>query len=128
MRILQLIDKKVCTNKLSFVYSAFSEGPYKILRTQDPHNFVAFLAFYSKNAQTRIFQIRYIYISTQYPATERGDLLIFMSGMAEIEAVVDAGNEYAERTKRWIMLPLHSSLSIEDQDKVPDNFSWHLFS
>ena len=74
-------------------------------------------------------EFKYIYISTQYPASERGDLLIFMSGMAEIEAVVDAGNdEYAERTKRWIMLPLHSSLSIEDQDKVPNNFSWHLFN
>ena len=54
----------------------------------------------------------------QYPASERGDLLIFMSGMAEIEAVVDAGNAYAQKTKRWIVLPLHSSLSIEDQDKV----------
>lgn len=41
-----------------------------------------------------------------------------MSGMAEIEAVVEAGNEYAQKTKRWIMLPLHSSLSIEEQDKV----------
>ena len=59
-----------------------------------------------------------MFISIQYPASERGDLLIFMSGMAEIEAVVEAGNEYAQKTKRWIMLPLHSSLSIEDQDKV----------
>lgn len=41
-----------------------------------------------------------------------------MSGMSEIEAIVEAANEYALKTKRWIVLPLHSSLSIEDQDKV----------
>eukprot|EP00795_Rhopilema_esculentum_P012353 gene12353-3006_t len=64
----------------------------------------------------RIMQL----IDNKYPSSERGDLLIFMSGMAEIEAVVDAASEYAQKTKRWIILPLHSSLSIEDQDKVFD--------
>ena len=54
----------------------------------------------------------------QHPTTERGDLLIFMSGMAEIESVVEAANEYATKTQKWIILPLHSSLAIEDQDKV----------
>ena len=41
-----------------------------------------------------------------------------MSGMAEIASVVEAAKEYALKTKSWIVLPLHSSLSIEDQDKV----------
>ena len=54
----------------------------------------------------------------QYPSTERGDLLIFMSGMNEIASVVEAAKEYALRTKRWIVLPLHSTLSIEEQEKV----------
>ena len=54
----------------------------------------------------------------KYPATERGDLLIFMSGMSEISSVVDAAKEYALRTKRWIVLPLHSTLSVEEQEKV----------
>jgi HrpA-like RNA helicase len=38
--------------------------------------------------------------------------------MSEISAVVDAAEEYAQQTQRWIILPLHSALSIEEQDKV----------
>ena len=45
-------------------------------------------------------------------------MLVFMSGMAEIAAVVEAAKDYAQKTKRWIILPSHSSLSIEEQDKV----------
>lgn len=54
----------------------------------------------------------------QYPATERGDLLVFLSGMAEIETVAAVARDYAEKTKRWIVLTLHSTLSIAEQDKV----------
>lgn len=50
--------------------------------------------------------------------TERGDLLIFLSGMSEITAVVDAAKEYSKKDNSWIVLPLHSTLSIADQDKV----------
>lgn len=54
----------------------------------------------------------------QYPATERGDLLIFLSGLSEIMAVVEAAQIYAQNTKRWIILPLHGTLSVDEQDKV----------
>ena len=43
---------------------------------------------------------------------------MFLSGMSEISAVVDAAREYAQRTRRWIILPLHSALSVDEQDKV----------
>ncbi|XP_035824394.1 probable ATP-dependent RNA helicase DHX34 isoform X2 [Aplysia californica] len=56
----------------------------------------------------------------KYPAGERGDLLIFLSGMSEIMAVVEAARAYAQQMKRWIVLPLHSALSVEEQDKVFD--------
>lgn len=59
-------------------------------------------------------------IDKKYRSSERGDLLIFMSGMSEISTVVEAAREYTEKTKSWIVLPLHSSLSIEDQDKIFD--------
>ncbi|XP_031621594.1 probable ATP-dependent RNA helicase DHX34 [Contarinia nasturtii] len=59
-------------------------------------------------------------IDGKYPSTEKGDLLIFMSGLTEITTIVDAATEYAEKNKNWIILPLHSSLSISDQDKVFD--------
>ena len=49
---------------------------------------------------------------------------MFLSGMSEISAVVDAAREYAQRTRRWVVLPLHSSLSVEEQDKVKTDKDW----
>ncbi|OON18972.1 helicase protein [Opisthorchis viverrini] len=57
-------------------------------------------------------------IDAKYLATERGDLLVFLPGMAEIQAVMEPAKAYAEQTKRWIILPLHSTLSARDQEKV----------
>ncbi|XP_058051151.1 probable ATP-dependent RNA helicase DHX34 isoform X6 [Ahaetulla prasina] len=59
-------------------------------------------------------------IDHKYPPEERGDLLIFLSGVAEIGAVVEAAQSYATFTKRWVVLPLHSTLSVAEQDKVFD--------
>jgi HrpA-like RNA helicase len=43
--------------------------------------------------------------------------------MSEIMAVVEAARIYAENTKKWIILPLHSALSVDEQDKVSYYFS-----
>uniref|UniRef100_A0A182U3Q7 RNA helicase n=1 Tax=Anopheles melas TaxID=34690 RepID=A0A182U3Q7_9DIPT len=59
-------------------------------------------------------------IDQKYPPTEKGDVLIFLSGLNEITAIVDAAREYNEKNKNWIILPLHSTLSIAEQDKVFD--------
>lgn len=59
-------------------------------------------------------------IDHKYPAEERGDLLVFLSGMAEISTVLEAAQTYASHTQRWVVLPLHSTLSVADQDKVFD--------
>ncbi|XP_061379592.1 probable ATP-dependent RNA helicase DHX34 [Danaus plexippus] len=59
-------------------------------------------------------------IDSKYPKEERGDLLIFMSGVQEITTICDAAQQYAEKTKSWIVLPLHSALSLSEQDKVFD--------
>lgn len=59
-------------------------------------------------------------IDQKYPKEEKGDLLIFLSGLNEIQSVVDAANEYNQEKQNWIVLPLHSSLSMQDQDKVFD--------
>uniref|UniRef100_A0A1B6D6A9 RNA helicase n=1 Tax=Clastoptera arizonana TaxID=38151 RepID=A0A1B6D6A9_9HEMI len=59
-------------------------------------------------------------IDEKYPKDERGDLLIFLSGMSEITSIIDAAHQYNEKTQRWIILPLHSTLSLTDQDKVFD--------
>ncbi|XP_071979150.1 probable ATP-dependent RNA helicase DHX34 isoform X1 [Engystomops pustulosus] len=59
-------------------------------------------------------------IDHKYPADERGDLLIFLSGVTEISSVQEAVQVYATHTQRWIVLPLHSTLSIAEQDKVFD--------
>lgn len=49
---------------------------------------------------------------------ERGDVLMFLSGMTEISTVVEAAKMYAQETQGWIILALHSTLSLADQDKV----------
>ena len=64
----------------------------------------------------------------QYPATERGDLLVFVSGMKEISLLLEKAKEYAQLTRRWIILPLHSALSIEEQDRVILTPLHHLLS
>ncbi|CAJ1064969.1 probable ATP-dependent RNA helicase DHX34 isoform X1 [Xyrichtys novacula] len=59
-------------------------------------------------------------IDQRYPPEERGDLLIFLSGVAEISTIQEACQIYATHTRRWIVLALHSTLSIAQQDKVFD--------
>lgn len=58
-------------------------------------------------------------IDQRYPAEERGDLLVFLSGVMEIGVVMEAAQGYAERSGRWVLLPLHSALPVTEQDKVP---------
>lgn len=43
---------------------------------------------------------------------------MFLSGMTEISTVVEAAKLYAQETQGWIILALHSTLSLADQDKV----------
>ena len=57
-------------------------------------------------------------IDSKYPPEERGDLLVFLSGLAEIGAVLEAAQAHARRSGRWVVLPLHSTLSVAAQDKV----------
>ncbi|XP_074666136.1 putative ATP-dependent RNA helicase DHX34 isoform X1 [Strix aluco] len=59
-------------------------------------------------------------IDRAHAPQERGDLLVFLSGVAEIGAVQEAAQAYAARTQRWVVLPLHSTLSLAEQDKVFD--------
>ena len=43
---------------------------------------------------------------------------MFLSGMNEIASLMEEVKVYAQQTHRWIVLALHSALSIEEQDKV----------
>ena len=51
---------------------------------------------------------------------EKGDMLIFLSGTAEITTVIDVLSEYSKIKQNWIILPLHSTLPIEEQERVFD--------
>ena len=64
----------------------------------------------------RILQL----IDSKYKSSERGDVLVFLSGMNEIQTVLEAAQNYAQESNKWIILALHSSLSVEEQDKVFD--------
>lgn len=62
-------------------------------------------------------------IDVKYPSYQKGDMLIFLNGFSEISALTDAVTEYSQLKQNWIVLPLHSSLSLEDQDKVYFNYT-----
>lgn len=64
------------------------------------------------------WSIRRFPIFNEFPAKEGGDLLIFLNGVKEINMVVNAAVKYAESNKQWIVMPLHSNLSLDEQDKV----------
>ncbi|XP_044260161.1 probable ATP-dependent RNA helicase DHX34 [Tribolium madens] len=59
-------------------------------------------------------------IDQKYQPNQKGDLLIFLNGYSEISTLADAVIEYSQLKKNWIVLQLHSSLSLEEQDKVFD--------
>ncbi|CAK0865398.1 unnamed protein product [Prorocentrum cordatum] len=59
-------------------------------------------------------------LEAQTQADERGDVLVFLPGVFEIETLIAAIVEFSSRTKRWIALPLHSQLPLEQQEKVFD--------
>ncbi|CAL4144006.1 unnamed protein product, partial [Meganyctiphanes norvegica] len=64
----------------------------------------------------RILQL----IDNKYPEDERGDVLIFLSGISEITTIVEAARVYGQQSNKWIILPLHSTLSVAEQEKVFD--------
>ncbi|KAK9892720.1 hypothetical protein WA026_021911 [Henosepilachna vigintioctopunctata] len=59
-------------------------------------------------------------IDEKYPSNQKGDLLIFLNGFSEISKLTEAVLNYSQKKLNWIVLPLHSTLSLEDQDKVFD--------
>lgn len=60
------------------------------------------------------------HIDDNFLDSERGDVLVFLSGYLEIETVGETLKAYADQTGKWIILYLHSTLSIAEQDKVFD--------
>jgi ATP-dependent RNA helicase DHX34 len=62
------------------------------------------------------------YLEQKYPWDERGDVLVFLPGINEICALQAALAERAQQSSssRWIVLPLHSTVSADEQDKVFD--------
>eukprot|EP00403_Amphidinium_massartii_P048232 CAMPEP_0178463930 /NCGR_PEP_ID=MMETSP0689_2-20121128/50585_1 /TAXON_ID=160604 /ORGANISM="Amphidinium massartii, Strain CS-259" /LENGTH=1200 /DNA_ID=CAMNT_0020090825 /DNA_START=30 /DNA_END=3630 /DNA_ORIENTATION=- len=59
-------------------------------------------------------------IEDQIKSDERGDVLIFLPGVREIDALVAAISEFSAKKRRWLPLPLHSQLPVEQQDKAFD--------
>jgi HrpA-like RNA helicase len=57
-------------------------------------------------------------IDASVPAAQRGDVLAFLPGVAEISAVAAALAPYASSSRRWVILPLHASLPQEAQARV----------
>ncbi|BDA42246.1 probable ATP-dependent RNA helicase DHX34 [Coccomyxa sp. Obi] len=79
---------------------------------------------FKRRAIERIDPVPYLRLLQQIeqtvPGDERGDLLVFLAGMEDISTVAEHLREHAQRTRRWLVLPLHSALSVDEQDKVFD--------
>ncbi len=75
------------------------------------------------------------HIDATVPNTERGDLLVFLSGLSDMLLVQDALKQYIDKQQaaaaatltsnnssssncHWIILLLHSTLSADEQDKA----------
>jgi len=65
-------------------------------------------------------------IDREYDRSQRGDLLVFLSGINEITAVAERMREHAKKTKRWIVLMLHSSVPAEEQVRPRMESCFHL--
>ena len=59
-------------------------------------------------------------IDAQFDRRERGDALCFLSGVEEIERLMEPLREYAASSGRWVVLPLHASLPVAEQERVFD--------
>jgi hypothetical protein len=57
-------------------------------------------------------------IDKKYPEKERGDVLVFLNGISEITTVAEALKEYAEFSKKWIILILHRLVEIRENFKL----------
>ena len=57
-------------------------------------------------------------LDASVPADQRGDLLVFLPGALEIDAVAAALAPYAASTRRWVILPLHAALPADAQARV----------
>ena len=44
--------------------------------------------------------------------------------MNEIATLLEEARTYAQQTRQWIVLPLHSALSIEEQDRVGNHVTF----
>ena len=59
-------------------------------------------------------------IDGELPSSQRGDMLVFVSGMQDIDNLAAAIRPYAVESKQWLVLKLHSSLSVDEQDRMFD--------
>lgn len=63
--------------------------------------------------------LRYIVENSEWP--NHGSILIFLPGLGEIQLVHDTLNDssvFSERAGRYLILPLHSTLSNEEQTRI----------
>ena len=59
-------------------------------------------------------------IDAECPREERGDCLVFVSGVDEITRLVEPLRQYAAATGRWVVLPLHAGLPVQEQERAFD--------
>ncbi|KAJ3378304.1 DEAH (Asp-Glu-Ala-His) box polypeptide 34, partial [Lobulomyces angularis] len=74
----------------------------------------------SKQIEAKVYLSILDRIDKSVPSEEKGDLLIFLAGISEITDLYEHIKVYAKESGKWIVLMLHSTLGVAEQEKVFD--------
>lgn len=107
---LKIPDERLAIAEIYARYAQYSRAICKTLFLMDPMKI---------NAELVESVLRHIVKNDEWPAD--GSILIFLPGLGEIQLLHDALNDssvFSERAGRYLILPLHSTLTNEEQSRI----------
>lgn len=110
-------DEKLTMSELFCRYIDYSRQTCKTLYLMDPMKI---------NPELVETVLTYIVDSNEHNWPHEGSILIFLPGLAEIQTVYDSLNDsrlFGPRSGKFVLIPLHSTLSSEDQAMIFRKFN-----
>lgn len=110
-------DEKLSLSEIFCRYMDYSRRTCKSLYLMDPLKI---------NPELVECVLTYIVDSNDHEWPKNGSILVFLPGLAEIQSVYDALNDskmFNPRSSKFVLIPLHSTLSSEEQALVFKKFN-----
>jgi ATP-dependent RNA helicase DHX57 len=110
-------DEKLSLSEIFCRYMDYSRRTCKTLYLMDPLKI---------NPELIECVLTYIVDSNDHDWPRDGSILVFLPGLAEIQSVYDALNDskmFNPRSNKFVLIPLHSTLSSEEQALVFKKFN-----